>query len=256
MTYTGAWKASTNFYYDPLTGKVHTADPAHAVTNAADPVAYVYTAPLGLDYTEGEMVPEYPGAEWVTQEPGRIGDMTPVSHSGGDTGPTFATDQEMQADALARHSVDYGGSHAYNFDQPDFRGYTETFDMVLRAGDTPEPPATVNPVALQRGLNGLPENNPEGWRAGHIDWYRPNRKFYEGQRSHDARPLVPNVAQLGTDQPPVPTPYGNPFSSLARAMTTVNNRPMLRREPTPMSQDVTTDGSFDGDVYAGDWMVG
>lgn len=255
MTYTGAWKASTNFYYDPQTGKVHTADRAHAVTDASDPIAYVYTAPLGLDYTD-DPIPEYPGVEWVTQEPGRIGDMTPISHNGGDTGPTFATDEGMQADSLARHSVDYGGSRDYNYAEPIFRFSDETFDMVIRDGATPEPPTTVSTVALQRGLNGLPENNPDGWRAGHIEWFRPNRRFYEGTRTHDARPLIPNVAQLGTEQPPVPTPYGNPFTSLARAMTTVNNRPMMRREPTPMSQDITTDGSYEADVYAGDWMVG
>jgi len=255
VAYTGAWKQSTNFYYDPIRGKVHTADRRHADVAERDPVAFVYAAPLGLDYVDQD-VPEYPGMEWVTDEPGRVGDQTPVTHIGGDTGPTYATEQGMQEDSQRRHAVDYGASREGNYGEPIFRMATEQNHMITRDGAAPESPTVINPVALQRGLNGLPENNPDGWRAGHIEWWRPDRKFYEGWRTTDARPLVPNVAQLATDTPPVPTQFGNPFNSLARAMTMVNQRPMIRRDPTPISENITTDGTYGANAYVSDWVVG
>lgn len=255
MTYTGAWKKSANYYYDPQSGRVHTAAPEHAVTDAADPIAFVYTAPLGLDYVDG-MVPEYPGVEWVTQEPGRVGDMTPDSHDGGDTGPARESEQEMQLDSAARHAQDYGGSEFGNYAEPVWRLHTETFETIYRDGETPGTPTEISPVALQRGLNSLGQNNPEGFRRGHIEWFRPDRKFFEGWRTHDARPLVPNTADTISNTPPVPTRYGNPFEHLARALSTVNQTPMIRREPTPFSENITSDGSGDPDAYAFDWVVG
>lgn len=255
MAYTGAWKQSTDFYYDPLHGKVHTADRRHADVAETDPVAFVYTAPLGLDYVD-EHVPEFLGTEWVIETPGRIGDQTPDTHAGGDTGQMYATELGMQEDSQKRHGVDYGASREGNYGEPIFRLATEKNEMVWRDGATPEPPTTVNPVALQRGLNGLPENNPDGFRAGHIEWWRPDRKFFEGWRNTDARPLVPNTAMTATPTPPVPTQFGNPFNSFARAMTTINQRPMLRRDPTPISEQIMTDGSYGPDAYAGDWVVG
>lgn len=251
MAYTGAWKRSANYYYDPDTGVVHTADPAHGVTNAPDPVAYVYTAPLGLDYSDDGPLSEYVGTEWVSDAAGLELDTTPRSHSGGDSPQLFHDDGAMLADAGARHGVDFGASKAGNYARPDTRASGETFDhsWFEIPADT-----TIDPVALQRGLNGLAQNNPEGFRAGHNELFRPNRRFLIGERRHDHRPLQVNTATTGSDTPPVDSPHGNPFSGWARAIQTVNARPTIRREPQPVSQAITSDDAAAGAFS--DWVVG
>lgn len=252
MAYTGAWKRTAGYYFVPDEGRVHTADPAHAITDAPDPIAFVYTAPLGIDYTD-EAISEYPGMEWVTDTPGLVLDMTPRQHEGGDTGRVFADDPTMLADSGARHGVDYGAARAHNYVPADTRAANETFDH--ERFEVPLSTA-IDPTALQRGLNGLALNNPDGYRPGHNEWFRPNRKFLIGERRHDHRPLTPNTATTGTDRPPVPTQYGTPFAAWARAITNVNATPVQRREPEGISQAITADLSHAGDAYVTDWVVG
>lgn len=253
MAYSGAWKRSQGpYYFDPDSGQVHTADRAHAVTDAPDPIAYVYTAPLGMDYTD-EPADEFPGLDCVVQTSGLVLDTTPGGHNGGDTAPLFGDDAAMMRDAATRHGVDFGASRANNYEPPDTRAADETF-----TAERFEQPARteINPVALQRGLNSLDVNNPQGFRAGFTEWFRPNRRIPIGERRHDHRPLTPNTAYLPQDAAPVPTPYGQPFARFARAITSVNQTPVARRDPTGISRDVTSDAAAESYADVSDWVVG
>lgn len=257
-------KFGTNYanqtYTDPAQRAVHVADPAHAVLTEGDDPNPVWHAPVlpGLGDGDGQ----YPGSEWLMTEPGIALDSTPRTHDGGDSQPAHATLQEMQAASGAAHGVDYGGSRAGNWAAPRPQFHDERQVYTYVDGNGPADHIGVDPVALQRGLNSLAENNPEGYRAGVTEWQRADRKFAIGQRVHDLRVLHLNVAEGGGDDVPAKGGrYNSPFDSLARAITNVASRPEVRREPVGIGEATLTDGAFDGSNLApsaslGEWIVG
>ena len=105
----------------------------------------------------------------------------------------------------------------------------------------------VSNTALRRGMNSLPENNPDGFPVGQaqVNDFAVFRKFAVGQRRHDRRVVTPNTAAAVSN---VPTPdRGNlltsPFDSLARPFQRVFQKPELRREPPSVSDDLQTEAT-------------
>lgn len=250
MAYSGAWKASV--MYDPAERVRHTADPAHSQTNTPDPNAAIYSAPPLQDVGVSG---EFPGMDWVVQTPGMTGDQTPQTHTTPGTQPSYPTELEMQTASAAVHSQDFGAARARTYARP----------IIEQAGTTYSnprfeslPAQVVDPIAGRRGLNSLPENNPEGFRQGYVDQYWVDRKFYVGERVHEQRPITPNLAYVPGNTPPKGGAYNSPFDSAARAVRDVMTRPMVRREPTTISDQVATDGTAAGIVAArvDDWVVG
>jgi hypothetical protein len=85
-----------------------------------------------------------------------------------------------------------------------------------------------------------------------------DRKMYDAERMTDERLITANTA-TGIDDQPVPAnpgAYNTPFSSLARILTTVNQKPMMRRQPPAMDQSVITDGAEDLYDAESDWVIG
>lgn len=237
MTYTGSWLR--NAYVDPKAGYVPTADPGHGVTDADDPNAYVYDAP---PLTEPGPVGEYPGIEWVVNTIGTVIDRT-----------DYTSHEASTADEGAAH-----------------QGYYSQYAPTQGAGETYQsvhfqslPGQTVSNAALRRGLNSLPENNPEGFPVGdqQVNTFAVHRKFLVGERVHDRRIMTPNVAGHAANVPAPKdgNPYTQPFDSLARPMSRIFQRPEIRREPVPVSDDLLTDGTGQAQLVSpalNTWVVG
>jgi hypothetical protein len=240
-----------NALYQPTPRAVHQVDPAHADTTTA-PGSYqalAYAAPPADPV--GATSP-YPGMEWVVSTGGLTIDQTPEDHQDGSVKGVYM-DPVGQTIASGRaHTEDYGASRFRNHAQPGLQWarehYTSSrFEVPL---DT-----QTNPVALQRGLNGLPENNPDGFRNGFDFQPLVDRKFEVGVRYHDEHVAEVNTAAIVKNLPVPGGPYSSPFSMLARAITQPV-RPMIRRDPPPIDAPIVADGSES--LYAADsrqWVV-
>lgn len=252
MAYTGMWKQRA--YHDPPPFRFD-LDPAHGVTDAPDLNAFTYDAPPLPEVAD---VGEFPGMEFFAPLPGVTLNTTPDTHDGPGH-PLRTTDAEMQADSLRAHGQNYGASRAATFVPApmDFHDERQVHTVVAGYGSEA---TTVNPVALQRGLNGLSENNPDGFRTGETHLWRHERKFAVGERHHDERPVTLNTPYLATNVPPPEAgkanPYMSPFGSLARPITRYFQRPEMRRDPQGISEGVTADGAGDFSTpIGGEWVM-
>jgi hypothetical protein len=248
-----AWREKA-FTTDP-DEKLHTADPSHA-QSSNDPnttwiaPADVHDQPDYL-YDEDAVVGDY-----VSDATGLVLDTTPTDHNdGGDFGiSTTFVDQGATNAASAGRS--YGAERADTFQVPPFQDASTRYLSPRFEGLDG---TAVAPVALLRGLNSDPANNPDGFRRGWVDQTFVDRRMYDPERTHDRRFLTPNVAFMESNQAPVPTTSGTPFDSLARSLRTISQRPQIRREPPSMSDSLMYDGSDEGyayDTQPGDWVAG
>ncbi len=254
MAFTGGW-LNRQFSVDP-DQRLHTADNAHSQRGHAPDPNPTWELSIDPDQTP-EYLQEYPDMDWlVADTPGIVLDATPSDHNIGSGTRALPDDVSSQTVAYAQSSVDYGADHKHTFNPPPFQDHTTRYLSARFEGVGSYGPSD---EALKRGLNSLPENNPEGFRRGWVEQQFVDRKMYDPERVHDRRLVQPNVATVGTNQP-VPAdagPYNSPFASLARILTSVNQRPMVRREPPPISESVVTDGTEDMyDATSGDWVAG
>lgn len=240
--FTGGWRAK-QFYTDP-DEKLHTAGAVH-VADSKDPNP-TWIAPGDLDQTPEYVSGDYPeDPDWLFADtPGVVLDQT-----------NYETHEAPQSPLTA---PDEGASRGGAFAPPVFQASDERYLSTRFEGLGESPVPT---EALRRGLNGDPLNNPDGFRRGWVEQTLVDRKMYDPTRVHDRRLLQPNTATVDADQPSQPVPFGNPFASLARMITNVNQRPMIRREPPPIDQSIVTDGSEDiydagGEYAETDWVAG
>lgn len=253
-SYSGAWLR--NAYKDPLQAVLHTADPAHATVGQTDQGPDVTSAPA---LTEAAPNGEYPGSEWLVQTSGVVLNATPEDHTQGAPAQNYASELDMQTASSLAHNVDQGGVAQSNYYPRPLAFYDEQYQNTRDEGLDSQP---VNEVALRRGLNGDPENNPDGFRRGYdfSSWvFRKFNYVTNGQRQHDMHVLTPNTVTEIPNQAPVISPYMSPFTSQARAMTRTWSLPSVRREPPPMDTWSQTDGQ--DSLYASyqapseDWVV-
>lgn len=238
MAFTGGWRAR-QFSVDPYE-KLHTAGSDH-VADSKDPNP-TWIAPGDLDQVP-TYLDDYPETDYFyfAETTGITFDNTDYeSHETTSDSAITATDQGAAREAL--------------FEPPLLQAHDERYLSARFEGVATSP---VPDVALRRGLNADPVNNPEGFRLGWVEQNWVDRKMYDPERIHDRRLNLVNTADVDQNQPGQPVPFGNPFASLARAITTVAQKPMIRREPPPISESVVTDGSEDMyDATETDWVVG
>ncbi len=238
MTFTGAWRAR-QFSVDPYE-RLHTAGADH-VADSKDPNP-TWIAPGDLDQVPEYVSGDYPeDPDWLFADtPGVWVDATNYeSHEAPDS-PMVAPDE--------------GAARQAGFAPPVLQSYDERYLGVRFEGIDKSP---VNDAQLRRGLNADPINNPEGFRLGWVEQNFVDRKMYDPERIHDRRLNLPNTADVVANQPGQPVPFGNPFAGLARAITSVSQRPMIRREPPPIDESVVDDGSENTyDATETDWVVG
>jgi hypothetical protein len=253
-------------WYTDQNSPIHQADPAHFGRGdgrgATDPGAYAYQAPPaaalidGVDYIYGDDV-------WddAMDVPGQILDTTPTDpeQGAGSLHPhpdyNATGDLAYVEESMAAHSESYGAEIRATRAYPAM--YFDRERWLIPRFETFGPGSMVDPITSRRGLNGLPENNPDGFRPGLVEQSWVDRKLYIGERVHDARMVTPNTAAAPVN---APAPTGNtsssnsPFDSLARGLPNIWQRPLIRREQPGITEAVLDDGL----VYAADegqWVV-
>lgn len=246
----------------------------HATPTPGDPTVGGWSGPGILGDDPAPYI--YEDVDFVVQTDGTMLDFTPVDHgdgyAGGNYRDDFTTPYGVNPADVAyanvtgyAHGTDYGSSRKSSYDVPPFQAHDERYLSTRFEGvGQIELPTIVG--GQQRGLNGSAVNNPplemyggRGYRYGWVEQSWVDRKMYDPTRTHDERMVLPNVATVGANQP-VPSaagPYNSPFDSLARIIRNVQQKPTLRRQPPPINESITDDGSFPG--YADespDWVVG
>lgn len=274
MAFSGSW-LQQNYMVDPPT-PLHQADPSHAMAEPADPTQGAWSGPDILQddsapYLVGESVP------WVVDTPGLDLDLTPWGdHEEGfeseNYGESFtwpgdggapADVEQARASTLA-HSRDFGAARKHIYDTPPFQAADERYIGEYVEGFGPiEIPVLAG--GGQRGLNSYPVNNPaddsylgRGFRYGFTEMMAVDRKMYDPERINDERLILANTATAIDDQP-VPNnsgPYNEPFSSLARILRNVNQKPMMRRQPPAIDQSIMADGTDDLYDAESEWVIG
>jgi len=124
------------------------------------------------------------------------------------------------------------------------------------------------PEAIQRGINSLPQNNPDvegydpgGYRRGLRSWRFIDRKNRIDPRVYTAQQLLAREIRIPAPQPAQNGTWGrtSPFASMARSMDTVAVRPGLFRSPPGLTDTVLADESAaagDGGIATdGMWSV-
>lgn len=188
-------------------------------------------------------------------------DREPSGHGGLGTPPRNRGDlYDVIASDTARHE--------------DNRGATlkNSMPMVMRSIDqtfaTPRtqslPPSTGNggtgisgqALRALRGFNALGENNPGNaetnfsgnyTRTGYEISRLTDRKMRRRTLRHTRRAIHLNLASLAQETKPQSgsnySPYSSPFNGAVGRVSSGISRPMMRREPRPWDEDVTTDGT-------------
>lgn len=237
MTFTGGWRAR-QFSVDPYE-KLHTSGADH-VKDSLDPNP-TWITPGNLDQTPEYISEDYPEPDYFFAETNGVTiDNTDYMSHEAPRSPMTAPDEGAARDGL--------------FEPPLLQAHDERYLSARFEGLQTSP---VNDAQLRRGLNADPMNNPDGFRFGWVEQNFVDRKLYDPERIHDRRLNLVNTADLVMDQPAQPTPWGNPFAGMARAITSVSQKPMIRRTPPPVDESVVTDGSEDTyDAHETDWVVG
>jgi hypothetical protein len=156
------------------------------------------------------------------------------------------------------HDRDLGEAHAIEFvepmnlDEQNHRGMRPANRGVARSH-----------LALIRGANSYPENNPEfsrqrtpgdapngasvGWsatpRIGQRWMQFTDRIIAMHRPKHDYRPIWNKVARTAGDTPAGTNRYGTPFDDLVSSRQRIALTPMMRRDPRDWSDSATTDGT-------------
>lgn len=237
MGWMGGWGAQ--FYTDPVE-RLHVADPSHSDRNTEDPNP-VWDAPVDFAELTPAYIDDVPEMDWlVTDAPGIVLDMT--------------SDDSHEAASSAITAPNEGAARQAVFAPPVFQAWDERYESRRFQGLDKSP---VSDASLRRGLNADPINNPEGFRLGYVDQTFVDRKLYDPERVHDRRLLQPNLPATEVNQP-VPegaNSYTSPFTSLARAITTVNQRPQVRRQPPAIDESILSDGTDEGYSSMPDWVA-
>lgn len=271
--YRGSW-LDASWRREPIE-KLHTADPAHARPTPGDPTTGGWSGPPILDTDPAPYIVDPDGVgDWVVQTDGLVLDYTPDGHDHGYASENYRdshttaydvnpADVEYARASAAAHGDNYGASRKATYDTPPFQAFDERY-ISTRFEGVPqfELPGIVG--GGQRGMNGSAVNNPplemyggEGFRRGWVEQSWVDRKMYDPQRIHDERLVLPNVATTERNANAVKDagPYNSPFDSLARIITNVQQKPTMRRQPPPITEDITTDASDPDDAYEGDWVL-
>lgn len=239
--YSGRWKEREDLA--PLRTPFR-LDPEHSNLDAEDQNAFIYQAPALPEVGD---VGEFPGLDVLSPLPGIVIDTTPETHDA-PPHPLRDNDRAMQADSWKAHNEDHGASRAANHEPAILTFWDEQQVHTVVQNFGPEVADTINPDAVNRGRNGSSLNNPDGFRQGETHFWQENRKFYVGERNHDERPVTLNTPAFAGNVPAPSadkfTPYSSPFSSLARPITRMFNRPEIRRDPKSLTADIITDGAY------------
>lgn len=263
MAFSGAWLRQNGPYEYVNAQAVHTADPSHADTTMLDPNVDTYTAPAGTTQT-GFGVPSH---EWMGGQGVQI-EYSPQEHDLGIGEHAHPSDPYIGGSGMGggeltrsqrtmrQHAESYGGDIEYS--TAPMQWWNETYYSIRSESPGPLP---INPVAIVRGSNSDPQNNPpiegqpDGFRRGEDLVVGVDRKFNIGQRWHDRHVVTPNDADAATNQlrGTKPSAYLSPFDTAKRAMTRAWNTPAQLESPPDYSNDIIANSPADDVSNLPDW---
>lgn len=175
-------------------------------------------------------------------------DREPDGHEHGTVQRGAQSEQEARVEAYHAHSDDRGASEVHHFDTPIMRADRDTY---ITQRTEVEFPVTGSRMALVRGRNALPENNPDGPPPqGNYVMRWIDRQFTRKGIKPDMQPLRPYRAGVARQAPApgegVPgSPYTSPYPRIAMARVRKLTQPQERRVPRAPDDDVITDGTQD-----------
>jgi hypothetical protein len=200
--------------------------------------------------------PQYPGAPpvvetYVEPDTSPLIDQTPKTHTGTRRNPGMTA-----ADRWAVHSASFGAEIPHTKVPGRFRKWTDRIVLYMQQDHT-HPPAARDPggrADLVRGLNAFPVNNPpkemydgEGWRRA---WWQSRRDEHDlsiPTRHHRWR-IVPRWVAAEpvdraeqTDGGSIYT--GLSFPGLSKSIKNKYRKPMMRRQPGYVGENVMSDGT-------------
>jgi hypothetical protein len=262
--YTGAWR-NQNAYVDRALPPGPGVDPAHSRRDLRDPDLVPPGQPR-VDQPPMYITEDPDDAwEWEVDTPGLTMPTDPLTHDANDPQiiqPAPISGAEAHPPSAGAHAIDRGAVEERDYTPRDLRQFDETWETTRW-----EQPATQGDlsVAMQRGTNSLPANNPptedypSGYRLGFSIKRFMNRNMFHDERRHDERILFPAGAAAAVQSPAV-TPaqynrYVSPLGWNVRAAGNMLLAPVMRREPVLASEDATTDGTDQPSGFGLDWVV-
>lgn len=240
MAYTGNWlKSARQVQANPTT--LPEPSSAHGQV-AGDQYPQDHQAPPGADYGNADF------ARTVVQTPGMALDTPTRDNTSEARGGAFKDQLERQSVQIKGHEgQDRGwvrsawtGRAAWQDDT------TRYLEESWQGNGSPAPP----PEAVQRGINSLPQNNPEvpgydpgGFRRGMRFRRFVDRKNNIAPRNYTAQQLLAREIKVPANQPAQNGSWGrtSPFASMARNLSTVAQRPALFRSPPSLTDTVIAD---------------
>ena len=246
-SYSGAWRTQQQ-YADRALALAPGVDPSHRLPDPLDAQVRPPSGAPTMDLAPLYMT-ERPDASYLAEVdvPGIILDAEPITH-----------EEEISYPVPSPlHAVDRGRVAHDTFNHPAMRASDERY--------TTERPETVPitgdlTVAVLRGDNSLPQNNPDGYRYGFYvkRWVErtafPTRGMW---RRYDERALRHMTAARGAQSPTPdhPNRYTSPFSWNKRAITHALQRPIQRRNPPPWDESVLAEPPTGEESYI-DYVIG
>ncbi|MER6059476.1 hypothetical protein [Streptomyces albidoflavus] len=257
--YSGTWmKSARTVQANPT--KLPEPVAAHS-QDVGDPYPQDHQAPVSPDYSGTDF------ARTVVQTPGLVLDAPSRSHDSPARSGVYRSQVERQAaQALGHTGEDRGWVRAAFAGRQSFQDDTTRY---LESTWTGNGSAAPTPEAVQRGLNSLPQNNPEvegydpgGFRRGLRFWRFVDRKNRIDGRVYTAQQLLARDIRVPVDAPaPRGSTWGRSlsFSALARPMDTVAQAPALFRAPGSLTEAVIGSAPVDsgdgGIATDGMWAV-
>ena len=174
-------------------------------------------------------------------------DVSPTGHDVQTVRPSRGDQYGAIASSTQVHSQNSGSVEQQDFQLPTEIQAVETRETLMY---TMDPVQDGSSVAVLRGLNSLPENNPDGFRVGQRVQRWVNRKIpRERQWANASHFQKLHLAALAKSSPPfeVGNQYTSPYDTQANAKVRQAYTPVMRREPRPWDDNDVQDGSTDFD---------
>jgi hypothetical protein len=241
MAFTGNWlRSAQQVQANP--SQLKEPSPRHG-EDATDQYPQDHQAPVGPDYGDTDFM------RVVVNAPGLPLDTPDArSHDGPARGGVFRNQLERQAVQQRGHEGQDRGwvRSQYAGRQPSQDDTTRYLESTWTGNGSAAPP----PEAVQRGINSLPQNNPEvegydpgGFRRGLRTFRFVDRKNRIDQRVYTPQQLLAREIRVPAPQPAQNGTWGrtSPFASMARPLNTVATRPGMFRNPPNLTETIVAD---------------
>jgi len=271
MAFSGLWRNRAAEETDQYTQPLGSADPsrhmadydtaAHGVDDTAETRREPQT-PYNFDYSPPTLVDSADTPLAPTVRP-----MVPADSEPRDHGLSSRIRPDAAGDCVPPspvHAHDLGAFPAREYDVPTQEQVDQNYTTTRF---TPNAGQAFSRMAMSRGANSLPENNPgdtaqhtaglpPGAQAARVGWQGSPRPGFRVQLwserripMHrwygDVRPLRNYTAKSASDSPALDdgNQYRTPFADLASPRVKTYARPMQRREPRPWDETEVSDGT-------------